>query len=403
MKHTILICTTAIVSLGMAAMSAHAAPGNTAPLKPEAVPKPQVVYDVASLGNPLGGSYGQGSSITNSGQVAGFDALPGNTIMHAVRWRNGYAPQDLGTLGGPNSAVAWPNRNDSGAMAGVAETSTTQPNGEYWSCALAVFYLAPPTGNVCLGFRWKDGTMAALPTLGGDNGFATGINNRGQIVGWAENTVHDPTCNAPQVLQFEAVIWDPQGQVTQLPPIGSDPDGAATAINQKGQVVGISGLCANAIGGASAEHMALWQNNTVTNLPTLGGQYWNTPMDINENGDVTGFSDLPGDSVASPNFNAFIWTRRGGAMNLGTLSGDALSEGLGVNDKDQVVGVSFPSSHAFIWQNGVMTDLNSLVAAGTTLVLIDAQEINDAGTITGEAQDPNTGAISAFIAIPRPR
>src|ERR1700730_3158079 len=73
MKHTILICTTAIVSLGMAAMSAHAAPGNTAPLKPEAVPKPQVVYDVASLGNPLGGSYGQGSSITNSGQVAGFD------------------------------------------------------------------------------------------------------------------------------------------------------------------------------------------------------------------------------------------------------------------------------------------------------------------------------------------
>jgi probable HAF family extracellular repeat protein len=149
--------------------------------------------------------------------------------------------------------------------------------------------------------------------------------------------------------------------------------------------------------------MALWQNNTVTSLPTLGGQYWNTPMDINENGDVTGFSDLPGDSVASPNFNAFIWTTRGGTVNLGTLSGDALSEGLGINDKGQVVGVSFPSSHAFIWRNGVMTDLNSLVAPGTTLVLIDAQEINDAGTITGEAQDPNTGSISAFIAIPRPR
>lgn len=393
MKSAFLTCAAATLSLMAAAIPDCAAD----------LPKHTVVYDVLNLGNPLGGTYGQGSSITNSGQVGGFDALPGNTVMHAVRWRNGYAPQDLGTLGGPNSAIAWPNRNDSGAMAGVAETSTAQPKGEYWSCSLAVFYLAPPTGNVCLGFRWKDGTMTALPTLGGDNGFATGINNRGQIVGWAENAVHDPTCNAPQVLQFEAVMWGPKGQVTQLPPIGNDPDGAATAINQKGQVIGISGLCANAIGGASAEHMALWQNNMVTSLPTLGGQYWNTPMDINEKGGVTGFSDLPGDSAASPNFNAFIWTKRRGTVNLGTLLGDVLSEGLGINDKDQVVGASYPSTRAFIWQNGVITDLNSLVAPGTSLVLIDAQEINDAGAITGEAQDPNTGAVSAFVAIPRPK
>jgi uncharacterized membrane protein len=164
------------LSLAAAAMPACAAsPKNTN----------GVVYDVISLGNPLGGTYGQGSSITNRGQVAGFDALPGNTIMHAVRWRGGYAPQDLDTLGGPNSAIAWPNRNESGQMAGVAETSTPQPYGEYWSCALAVFYLAPPTGDVCLGFRYQNGTMSALPTLGGDNGFATGINSSGQIVGWA--------------------------------------------------------------------------------------------------------------------------------------------------------------------------------------------------------------------------
>jgi uncharacterized membrane protein len=399
MKSTILSYTAAMLSLAVATMPARAA----AAANSANTPKRQVVYDVVNLGNPLGGTYGQGSSINNRGQVAGFDALPGNTVMHAVRWRSRNAAQDLGTLGGPNSAIAWPNRNDAGAMAGVAETATVQPLGETWSCAAAVFYLAPPTGDVCLGFRWNDGKMTALPTLGGDNGFATGINDSGQIVGWAETPVHDLSCNAPQVLQFEAVEWGPKGQIIELLPIEDDPDSAATAINQKGQAVGISGLCANAVGGASAEHMALWQNNTVTSLPTLGGQYWNTPMDINENGDVTGFSDLPGDSVASPNFNAFIWTRHGGTVNLGMLSGDALSEGLGINDKDQVVGASYPSGHAFIWQRGVIEDLNNLVAPGTSLVLIDAQDINDAGAITGEAQDPNTGAISAFIAIPRPR
>ena len=36
--------------------------------------------------------------------------------------------------------------------------------------------------------------MRALPTLGGNNGFAAGDNNLGQIAGWAETTTHDPTC-----------------------------------------------------------------------------------------------------------------------------------------------------------------------------------------------------------------
>jgi probable HAF family extracellular repeat protein len=318
-----------------------------------------------------------------------------------VRWRNGTAPQDLGTLGGANSAIAWPNRNEAGIMAGVSETSTPQPNGESWSCALAVFFLAPPTGNVCLGFVWKNGTMSPLPTLGGDNGFATGVNERGQVVGWAETPVHDPTCASPQVLQFEAVEWDPNGKPVELPPIEGDPDGAATAINARGQAVGISGICSNAIGGLSATHMVLWQNGTATDLGSLGGIAWNTPMDISEKGDVTGFSDLPGDGGDSPNFHAFFWTPRGGVQDLNTLPGDTISEGLGINDKDQVVGVSYPSSHAVIWQSGTMTDLNSLAAPGTTLVLIAAQEINDSGVITGQAQDPSTGAFSAFVAVPR--
>jgi len=83
----------------------------------------------------------------------------------------------------------------------------------------------------------------------GNNGFATGTNNRRQTVGWAENTVRDPTCNAAQVLQFRAAVWGPErDQIRELPPLPGDTVTAATAINDRGQVVGISGICANAVG-----------------------------------------------------------------------------------------------------------------------------------------------------------
>jgi probable HAF family extracellular repeat protein len=392
MTRAIFLCGTAAIVIAAAAI---------APAMAKNATLPPVTYTITALPNPLGGSYAQGTSINNRRQVQGMATLPGDTIMHAILWQKKESPIDMGTLGGPNSAVAWPNRNNHNIFAGISETAQPNPLGEPWSGALAVFYLAPPTGNICLAFRWQNGAMTALPTLGGYDGFATGINNRGQIVGWAENSTHDPTCIAPQVLQFEAVVWGPElDEFEQLPPYGTDSDGAATAINSRGQIVGISGDCANAIGGASAKHMVLWYKNTTSSLPTLGGQYWNTPMDVNDNGDATGFSDLPGDSVSSPNFHAFIWTTSGGTIDLGTLAGDTISEGLGINEKDQVVGVSFPSSHAFIWQNGTMTDMNTLIASNSQYVLLAAQEINDSGVITGQAEDTTTGGIVAFEATP---
>lgn len=392
MIRAILLRTTTAIVIGAAAIApAQAKNGAMHP----------ATYQVAALPNPLGGTYAQGTSINNRAQVQGMATPPGDTVMHAILWQIGQSPVDMGTLGGPNSAIAWPNRNNHNIFAGISETAEQNPLGEPWSCALAVFYLAPPTGNICGGFRWQNGAMTALPTLGGYEGFATGINNQGEIVGWAEDTYHDPTCIAPQVLQFEAVKWEANNQIQQLSPYAGDADGAATAINDRGQVVGISGDCANAIGGASAKHMVLWYKDTVASLPTLGGQYWNTPMDINENGSVTGFSDLPGDSVSSPNFHAFLWTKNGGTIDLGTLGTDNVSEGLGINASDQVVGVSFPSSHAFIWRNGTMTDMNTLIGPNPQFVLLAAQEINDAGVITGQAVDTNTGAIVAFEATPQ--
>jgi probable HAF family extracellular repeat protein len=358
-------------------------------------------YLVFSLGT-LGGSSGAGNSINQAGWVAGISNLADNTTAHATLWIYGRA-FDLGTLGGPNSGVEWPVHNNRGQIAGIAETDTIDPLGESWSCSA---FFPTVTGLVCRGFIWENGHMQKLPTLGGDNGYAAGMNNRGQAVGWGENTVHDTTCNPPQVLQFEAVIYGPgQGQIQQLPPYTGDPDSAATAINDQGQVVGISGTCSNAVGGFSAAHALMWNNGVATNLGSLGGIAWNTPASINSRGQIVGFSDLPGDDDGSPNFHAFLWTKQTGIQDLGTLPGDTLSEALGINDAGQVVGTSctagFASCRAFLWENGNMVDLNMRIASGS-LSLVFANDINDAGEISGGGFDAATNDTPAFIALPAP-
>jgi len=350
----------------------------------------------------LGGTVSRGNSIDNRGWVAGYSNLAGNQSRHATLWRDGSAV-DLGTLGGPNSSVAWPVKNNRGLLAGISQTATPDPLGESWSCA-GFFPGATATGFTCLGFVWEDGVMRALPTLGGNNGFATGANARGQVVGWAENAVHDPTCVPPQVLQFRAVIWGPgAGQIEELLPLAGDTSTAATAINNRGQVVGISGTCDQAVGRYTAAHIVLWEKGAVTDLGNLGAPWWNTAMAINQGGDVAGFAGVPGGDADNPILHAFLWTRSDGIQDLGTLPGDATSQANGINDRGQVVGTSCDAAgnrRAFLWEDGVMTDLNTLVAPGYTGILTTAQDINDRGEITGRAFDPVTGARPAFLAIP---
>jgi probable HAF family extracellular repeat protein len=364
---------------------------------------PPTGYEVTNLPS-LGGTISRGNSINNRSWVAGYSNLAGNQSRHASLWSNG-SLQDLGTLGGPNSSVAWPVKNNIGLIAGIAQTDTPDPLGEAWSCA-AFFPGATATGPTCLGFVWRSGVMSALPTLGGNNGFATGANNHGQVVGWAENTVHDPTCVPPQVLQFRAVVWESDGnQIRELPPLPGDTSGAATAINDRGQVVGISGTCDQAVGRFTAAHAVLWENGSVTNIGDLGGTSWNTPMAINEQGDVVGFAGQPGDDPDNPQLHAFLWTRHGGIQDLGALPGDVYSEAHGINERRQIVGISCDAAgncRAFLWQNGAMTDLNTLVLPGYADVLTTAQDINDLGEITGRAFDPLTGARPAFLAVPSP-
>src|SRR5262249_33817012 len=146
------------------------------------------------------------------------------------------------------------------------------------------------SGFTCLGFKWENGRMRALrPLPGGNNSFATGADNRGRVVGWAENDVRDSTCVGTQVLQFRPVIWGPDtNQIQKLPLIPGDTSGAATAINDRGQIVGISGICDQAVGRRTARHAVLWDEGKVVDIGNLGAELWNTPMSINQRGDVVG-------------------------------------------------------------------------------------------------------------------
>src|SRR5262249_14288652 len=147
---------------------------------------------------------------------------------------------------------------------------------------------------------------------------------------------------APQVLQFKAVVWNRDGRPEALPPLHGDPDQAAVAINNQGQVVGVSGICGNAVGALSAKHAVLWDHGTITdlgNLGTVGG--WNTPDAINDQGVVVGFTNVTADP-ANPVFHAFVWTRESGReKDLGVLPGDVNSEATSINNLGQIVGVSF--------------------------------------------------------------
>src|SRR6266487_2225589 len=307
-------------------------------------------YSVVELGE-LGGNSGGANGINDRGWVTGTDNLPGNLTTVATLWVNGTAIP-LGTLsGGPNSAVAWPVKSNNGVIVGISELPDIDPVGENFSC-WPFLGEGVPTGRICKGFRWQNGQMTPLPPFpGGFSSYATGVNNLGQVVGWAENGVHDPTCNTSfQILQFKAVIWQPNGTMQELPPLPGDSTSAPTAINNQRTIVGFA--------------------NTV-----------------------------PG---TARHYEAFIWTQAGGMKSLGKLPGDIRSVANGINEKGQIVGASrgaFPQ--AVLWENNKLFNLNSLAVSGSPLLLV-AGDIDQQGQIVGEVFDFNTGDTPGFIATPVP-
>ena len=133
----------------------------------------------------------------------------------------------------------------------------------------------------------------------------------------------------------------PPDQIHDLPLISGDTSGAATATNDNGQVVGISGICDQAVGRHTAKHAVLWENGGVTDIGNLGAEWWNTPTAINQQGEIVGFAGDPA-FVEGDILHAFIWTKRHGIQPLLALPGRTPdhvdSEAYGINEHGQVVG-----------------------------------------------------------------
>jgi probable HAF family extracellular repeat protein len=366
-------------------------------------------YTVINLGILTGGSTSNASGVTNNGWVNGDSWLAGNQNEHAVLWRPDAMGQfkitDLGTLGGLNSASAWPSssKNNRGLVVGQAQGAKVDPLGEYWAVDIGCGTsngLCMGWQNLEFGFVWQNGVMTKLPPLGGYNSIANGVNNLGQVVGWAETATKDSSCVPPQQYDINAAVWE-RGEVRALPPFPGDVLSAAIGINDNGDVVGGSGTCGIIVSGALSVHAVVWRNGLVFNLPGLGGVMNNAALAINNVGQIVGESDPQGDATTY----AVLW-QNGAMTNLGTLPGDFMSVAYDINAQGQVVGSSCAADfncRAVLWDHGVIMDLNSLIPSDSPLYLYFGSGINDQGEISGYAfLKSNPNEQPGFLAIPAP-
>ena len=66
-------------------------------------------------------------NINDSGQASGTSLLSSGNVLHAQIWENPPHTIDLGTLGGPNSAIFQYNHGAAGQFVGWSETSEHRP------------------------------------------------------------------------------------------------------------------------------------------------------------------------------------------------------------------------------------------------------------------------------------
>jgi probable HAF family extracellular repeat protein len=286
----------------------------------------------------------------DAGQIVGFAKAPdGND--HAFLWRDG-AMTDLGTLGGINSRAT--ALNNSGQVIGF---STTQ------SAAAAVPFL------------WQGGAMMDLGL--GEQSTVVGINDARRIAGSANG---------------RSFLWQ-DGVPTDLGDLGV-PGVTAADINNAGQIAGTAatGGVDGSIG-LPANHAFLWQDGAIADLGTPPFTMSSYAGAINNSGQVVGSMTV----FVNTGYGAAVLSRAffydGSAMIQ--LPVPALSSwATDINDSGQVVGIM--NGGAFIYEQGVVQNLNTLVPPGTPLIS-SATAINNSGQIVG-----STSTGHAYLLDPNP-
>jgi uncharacterized membrane protein len=350
-------------------------------------------YKVTDLKPLPGGNFSQAFSVNNIGLMGGQSNITDAT-QRAVLWVKGWTSPILIGPAGVNSAMFGINETGQGEV--QSELSDTDPNTENF-CGYG-------TDRRCLPFRWHDNVLTQLPLLGGNNGAVGGINNRGEISGWAETAVMDPDCAQPQKLDFEAVVWGPRhGEMRRLRPLSGDTVSMSIWINDRGEAVGTSGSCADTglLPLGHGAHPVLWdKDGSPLNIGTLDPtqEFGGIALSINNTGQVVGGANQPDGS-----FRPFLWSRHAGVRMLLLLPGGVGGGAVAINDQGDAVGQSFdvdgvPSP--VIWQEGGdPRNLNDL-APRSPLYLLWPTTINERGEISGFGVTAD-GDVHGFLATPR--
>lgn len=244
-------------------------------------------------------------------------------------------------------------------------------------------------------------------SLGGVSSEAFDINAVGQIVGYADTGQQDSNGNTLyHSLRYNLIT----GILDDIGTLGGAMSQART-INNLGQVAGVSQIPPP----ATCDDAYFWSGipgdamlDIQCNPPSAGGISW--AASINDNGQIVGTMDFY-------SYSAFIWnigdtaltplsagtsatgiTDNGNIVGMGltnpfliqngqvTYFGATGSEAYGLNNLAQVVGNSGGGasvSHATIYQNGVVTDLNDCFPTNSGWTLVTAYKINDSGQIIG--------------------
>ncbi len=251
-------------------------------------------------------------------------------------------------------------------------------------------------------FRWHNGVRTDLGVLpGGVNSLASWISANGLVAGVAENGQIDPLI--PGFPELRAVLWQ-NGGITDLGVLEGGNESVATAVNNRGQVVG---LFANTVpdpfsmfGLGYQARAFLWQNGVMQDLGTLGGPDAQALL-INERGQVVGWSytsSNPGCGFAglSLTTGSFLWEAGKGMKDLGNFGGTCTTAA-DINNLGQVVGVSALTGdqfgHAFLWENGVLHDLGDSFEGDNS----GAFAINEAGEAVGFGYFPGDAVFHAVF------